>query len=43
MQRPAKPDFTTNYSEFIIAAGNGWLEWEALLDMAQEDLKQCND
>jgi len=42
MPRPEKPPLT-EYDEFIINTANGWLDWEALLDKAEEDFRQCND
>ena len=42
MPRPEKPEFDRE-GEFLIALGNGYIEWEALLDKAEEDFRQCND
>jgi hypothetical protein len=42
MPRPVKPEFTRD-GDFLKDIGNGWIDWESLLDKAEEDLNQCND
>ena len=42
MPRPEAPPFTA-YDAFIINTANAFLDWEVLLDKAEEDFRQCND